>query len=196
VDVAFRPLERADLPLVARWLAQPHVREWWRDEPTDLAGVTAKYAPYLDGRKQTEVFVVTEAGRPVGLIQRYRVADHPDWARALAGTADLTDAVGIDYLLGEPDAVGRGLGTAAIAAFVPLATTRYAARSVVVACQQANRASWRALERAGFSRTWAGELDSADPSDAGPSYVYVARAGGGPIRPDRPPGVSGGPGKR
>ena len=45
--------------------------------------------------------------------------------------------------------------------------------NIVAAVQQGNRRSWRALEKAGFSRTWAGQLESDDPSDAGPSYVYV-----------------------
>lgn len=28
--LAFRPLEEADLPLLAAWLAEPQVREWYR----------------------------------------------------------------------------------------------------------------------------------------------------------------------
>ena len=44
---------------------------------------------------------------------------------------------------------------------------------IVVSMQQANRNSWRALERVGFKRRWAGLLDSPDPSDAGPTFVYV-----------------------
>ena len=31
-----RPLTRADLSRVSRWLAEPHVAEWWRD-PSDLS---------------------------------------------------------------------------------------------------------------------------------------------------------------
>ena len=27
----FRPMTTADLPLVQRWLPEPHVAEWWRD---------------------------------------------------------------------------------------------------------------------------------------------------------------------
>ncbi|MGO8870813.1 MAG: hypothetical protein ACLQPH_05315 [Acidimicrobiales bacterium] len=42
----------------------------------------------------------------------------------------------------------------------------------VVGVQRANRASWRTLEAAGFDRTWAGELDTDDPSDRGPSSLY------------------------
>jgi aminoglycoside 6'-N-acetyltransferase len=162
-----------DLPLLTRWLAEPHVREWWRGEPRDLAAVTEKYGPYLDGRERTELFVVMEGERPVGMMQRYAIADHADWAATLRPVTDTTAAAGIDYLIGEPDAVGRGLGTAAIAAFAHGTLTRYDARAVVVAVQQGNRASWRALERAGFIRAWTGELDTDDPSDAGPSYVYV-----------------------
>jgi aminoglycoside 6'-N-acetyltransferase len=173
VNVAFRPMTYDDLPLLTRWLAEPHVREWWRGEPRDLAAVTAKYGAYLDGREKTELFVVMEGERPVGMIQRYVIADHADWAATLRPVTNTTGAAGIDYLIGEPDAVGRGVGTAAIATLAHETVTRYGAETVVVAVQQGNRASWRALERAGFTRVWAGELDTDDPSDAGPSYVYV-----------------------
>ena len=44
---------------------------------------------------------------------------------------------------------------------------------LAVAVQQANHRSWRALEKAGYDRVFAGMIDSDDPSDAGPSYLYV-----------------------
>ncbi len=44
---------------------------------------------------------------------------------------------------------------------------------MAVAVQQDNRRSWRALEKAGYSRVFAGMIESDDPSDAGPSYLYV-----------------------
>ena len=30
-DYVFRPMTAADLPLIRRWLAVPHVGEWWGD---------------------------------------------------------------------------------------------------------------------------------------------------------------------
>ena len=30
-DYIFRPMTTADLPLIRRWLALPHVGEWWGD---------------------------------------------------------------------------------------------------------------------------------------------------------------------
>jgi aminoglycoside 6'-N-acetyltransferase len=178
--VGFRPMQRADLPLLARWLAAPHVSMWWRQEPSNLAEVEAKYGPCIDGDDPTELFVVSVAARPVGMIQRYLIADEPEWARVFAGITDVSAAAGIDYLIGEPDMVGRGVGTATITGFVTKVFRWRPVDVVVVSVQQANTSSWRALESAGFRRVWAGELDSPDPSDDGPEYVYVI---GRPARP-------------
>ena len=92
----------------------------------------------------------------------------------------LDHAMGFDYAIGAIDATGRGVGTAAIRELVADTFGRYPdVDSVVVAMQQANRPSWRALERVGFERRWAGSLDSPDPSDAGPSFIYVIRRAAG-----------------
>ena len=80
---------------------------------------------------------------------------------------------GIDYLIGEPGLCGRGYGAAAISLFTALTFRRYPQAGAVVAVpQQDNVASWCALERAGLSRWWSGQLDSSDPSDAGAAYLY------------------------
>jgi aminoglycoside 6'-N-acetyltransferase len=102
------------------------------------------------------------------------MADEPAYAAALG--ADLSLAAGIDYLIGEPDAVGVGIGPQVIAAFsAHTFATAHGIEEIVVGVQQANRRSWRALEKAGYTRVFAGMIESDDPSDAGPSYVYVRR---------------------
>jgi aminoglycoside 6'-N-acetyltransferase len=175
-------LRTEDFWRLSRWQASPHVARWWRD-PADPASIAAEYGPVVDGTDPTEVFVIELDARPVGIIQRYLLADYPAWAAAL----DLTDAVGIDYYLGDPDVTGRGVGSRAIALFARDTLTRYAgAAQVVAAPQQDNLASWRALEKAGFERLWAGQLESDHPSDAGPAYVYAL----GRDRRDRPPGLT------
>jgi aminoglycoside 6'-N-acetyltransferase len=177
--VTLRPLTEADLPLVSRWLAQPHVARWWRD-PADLESVRTQFRPCLTGADPTEVFVIEVAGQPAGIIQQYRVDDEPEWARAVAATGAVTaNAAGIDYLIGEIAHIGRGHGTAAISAITARAFGRYPDADVVVAApQQANVASWKALERAGYQRWWAGQLESDDPGDAGPAYLYGVRRPG------------------
>ena len=172
--VSFRPLCADDLPTLAGWLAQPHVAKWWR-EPADLAAVAAKYQPCLDGRDPTELFVIEVDGAAAGFIQRYLYADEPDSLEVLhpTGIPGAESAAGIDYLIGHHDLTGRGIGTAAISGFTRLTFARHPeASTVLVGVSQANTASWRALEKAGFTRCWAGELASDDPSDEGPQYLY------------------------
>ena len=161
--------------MLAGWLARPHVERWWREEH-DLDAVEKKYGPCIDGSDPTEVFIVEVEGRPVGMVQRYLLDDEPGWRGSLAPAAVRDNAAGIDYLLGEEDVTGRGLGPVVIAAFVESTWSRYPqVVEVVTSVAQDNRRSWRALEKAGFARTWAGDIVSDDPSDEGPSYVYSLR---------------------
>lgn len=177
--IDFRPLAAADLTLVAEWLQAEHVRRWWRD-PADVQAVRAKYLPRITGEEPTEVFVVSvtrpsSEPAPVGIIQRYRFADYGSWAATVAGT-DLAypNAAGIDYFIGAHDQTGRGVGTAMIKAFSEkLFVDCPDVDTIVVTSQDANRASRRALEVAGYSHVWIGTLDSDDPSDAGLSAIYV-----------------------
>lgn len=157
--------------MLAGWLAAPHVAQWWRT-PAGMDYVEEHYGPGVDGIEPSERFIIQVEGQPIGLIQRYLLRDYPEWASSLG----LADGAGIDYLIGEAEFVGHGIGSRAIAAFTPTVFARYPGASTVVAApQQANVASWKALERAGFERTWAGQLDSDDPSDAGPAFVYCLR---------------------
>ena len=181
--VVLRPMTRGDFPLLAVWLRAPHLEAWFpweHGEASPTEAVEAEYGPCIDGVDPTELFVVETDGRPVGFMQRYRISDNPSWAAALAVIGDTSAAVGFDYAIGAVDATGRGVGTAAIRELLADTFGRYPeVDSVIVAMQQANRPSWRTLERVGFERRWAGLLDSPDPSDAGPSYIYVIRRAAG-----------------
>jgi aminoglycoside 6'-N-acetyltransferase len=173
MEMGFRPLTRADFPLLAQWLGAPHVQRWWR-EASDPGSVEASYGPAVDGSDPTEHFVVEVDGRPIGMVQRCRLRDYPDYQRALSAAGAPADAATLDYLIGEAAWSGRGLGPAVIAEAVQAAWRRYPeVVAIVIAVQQDNRPSWRALEKAGFRRAWSGVVDSEDPSDNGRSYVYL-----------------------
>ncbi|TCO52928.1 GNAT family N-acetyltransferase [Actinocrispum wychmicini] len=133
MPVDFRPLAREDFPVLRQWLAAPHVRAWWDGEPSD---VERKYGPRADDPEPVRVFVIQLDGVPLGMIQCCRLDGR---------------AVGIDYLIGDSDRVGQGLGTAAIAAFTRLVFDLYPDATTVTADPApANHASRRALEKAGF----------------------------------------------
>jgi aminoglycoside 6'-N-acetyltransferase len=173
VELDFRPLRREDFHHLRAWFGADHVRPWW-GEPSDLSSIEHRYGPVADEQDPTEVFVVHRDGEAIAMVQRYLIDENPEWKRALAAADAPEPAAGIDYLIGVGHLTGRGIGPKLIGQVVADTWPRYPAiAAVVVAVDQRNRRSWRALEKAGFQRTWAGTLDSDDPSDQGPSFVYV-----------------------
>jgi RimJ/RimL family protein N-acetyltransferase len=149
---SFRPLTRADLPLVHRWVNTPHVAEWWDDLPT-LADVEADFGPGIDGDDPTDYFAIEVDGRPVGLIQTYLIDDEPEYKSALGQPQR---AAGVDLAIGEPDLVGRRLGPAVLYAFVTDVVFARGPAGVVDRCvagpNHRNARSIATFEAAGFRK--------------------------------------------
>jgi RimJ/RimL family protein N-acetyltransferase len=110
---AFRPMTVGDLGDLVRWIDLPHVARWW-DEHRSPEQVAAYYGPGLRGEDPVRYWIAEVNGRSVGFFQDYRIADHPDYA-LLSGRPD---AVGFDYVVGEPAYVDRGLGTSLLWVFL------------------------------------------------------------------------------
>jgi len=146
--LGFRPLTRADLPDVVRWVHEPHVARWWNDEAADLAAAEGHYGPAIDGTEPSRVWVVEVNGRSVGFVQDYLIGDHPEYALLTAQP----DAVGFDYAIGERSRVGRGLGTRMLWQFLrDVVRPAYPdARTFFAAPDQRNAGSLRVLEKLGF----------------------------------------------
>ena len=146
--------------------------------PRRLRPNTARASTVID---PTELFVIETGWRPVGFIQRYRISDNPTWAAALScdqATRALPSGSTTRLAKSTPPAEASELRQSASSSSDTF--SRYPdVDSIVVAMQQANRSSWRGSEHVGFERRWAGLLDSPDPSDAGPSYIYVIRRAAG-----------------
>jgi aminoglycoside 6'-N-acetyltransferase len=148
----FRPLTRADLPLMHRWVNATHVAQWWDPLPT-IEDVEADFGPGIDGTDTTDYFAIEVGGRPVGMIQTYLIDDEPEYKEALGNPSQ---AAGIDLFIGEPDLTGHGLGPAVLHAFATgVVFTRWPAGVVdwcVAGPDHRNARSISAFEVAGFHR--------------------------------------------
>lgn len=168
--ITFRPMTRPDLELLATWLDRPHVQRWWHHDPAE---VDADFGVSIDGDDPTELFRIDRDHRAIGMIQRYRIDQNPDWVDSLSVIELPPGALGIDYLIGELDLTNRGIGRRVIAEFVERTWREIPdAATIIVDVDPDNRPSWRVLERAGFEHIWTGELEAADPDDAGPAHIY------------------------
>jgi aminoglycoside 6'-N-acetyltransferase len=166
VAITFERLGRQHFDLLGRWLAEPHVARWWNHDPSPQA-IEADFGDTIDGVEAAKDFVALVDGEPIGVIQFCFFHDFPEYVAEMAEVYPVDiDAATIDYLIGEPDLVGKGVGTEMIRAFVSrIWIDEPAVGHVVVPVNSANVASWRALLKAGFRLVARGDLEPDNPID-------------------------------
>lgn len=150
VNLAFRPLTLEDLPLVVDWRRETHVAKWWHGGPATQEDAERRYGPRIRGDDPTRMWVVGVDGRDVGYLQAYRVGDYKDYAVATGEP----DAVAFDYLIGDPELIGKGIGTRMIWEFLRdvLAPGCPDAPRFLASPDPRNAASLRTLAKCGFTR--------------------------------------------
>jgi aminoglycoside 6'-N-acetyltransferase len=141
----------------------------------------------VDGVDPTALYVAVHDGQAFGFVQVYRFDDEPESLAELSTVCPVPPgALSVDYLIGEPDARGRGLAAAMIAAAVARGFADHPdAGELLVPVVAANEASWRALERAGGTRYAVGELEPDNPVDSRDHVVhrFTRTTAGSPLRP-------------
>ena len=126
--------------MIAGWLAEPHVAEWWDDPETEIASIKE----HIDSIS-VEPLVIELDGKPIGYLQSYdpHLEDGHPYQDQPFGT------LGIDVSIGDPTLVGMGHGSAIIRQFVDTLFAEGTPR-VVIDPDPANIRAIRAYEKAGF----------------------------------------------
>ena len=147
MSIRFAPLAREDLVQLHAWLQKPHVARWWRDLQT-MEQVEAEHLPALDGREPSFHYLIVVDSRPIGMIQWYLVADFPEYEEILQLGPGVA---GVDLLIGEEDATGRGLGPETLRAFIAdVVFATEGTHACVAGIEPENARSLRAFEKADF----------------------------------------------
>ena len=144
----FHPMTAGDLPLMRRWLAMPHVAEWWGEPDAELDYIR----DMIDGRDTTRPFIFSVDEEPVGYIQYWFVGHHQNatWIADHPWLAELpADAVGVDLSIGNPDKLAQGIGSGALRTFAEQ-LVQQGHRTVVIDPDPSNARAVRAYEKAGF----------------------------------------------
>jgi aminoglycoside 6'-N-acetyltransferase len=146
VRLTLRPMELADLRLLEGWLHEPHFAQWFLQDST-IESELADNRRAILGEDPATVLVAELDGRAIGWAQHYRYHDYPD---EVAEYGALPGEVGIDYGIGDPRLIGRGVGTRLIAKLVEAVRASAPGASIMTAPSAANRASCRVLDKNGF----------------------------------------------
>ena len=121
-------------------------------------------------RDSVEVYIAELDGEPAGWIQCYAIApyDDHDEVKAWHGLGFDHSGAGIDYLVGDPHAPSKGLGSSMIAAFISdvVFGLHDEWTEVGASPQRANGPSCGALARAGLT------LRGSFEDDLGPCDLY------------------------
>jgi aminoglycoside 6'-N-acetyltransferase len=135
----FRRATSDDLPLLARWLAERHVAKWWGKAEAELRSIEAHIAG-----DDAEPLIVLLDGVPIGYLQWWPASTDPDVPPQPDGTR------GVDFLIGETAALGKGHGPGLLKAFADGALAAGTPR-LVSDPDGRNVSSVGCLGRAGFS---------------------------------------------
>ncbi|MGK6315047.1 GNAT family N-acetyltransferase [Neorhizobium sp. DT-125] len=136
----FRDVVREDFPLLAKWLAEPHIAKWWGEVDEELAGIEEAMTSV-----ETRPMIVELEGRPIAYLQYYdpHLEEGHPYQDQPKGT------LGIDISIGIAELVGKGHGSAIIRQFVRELFASGAKR-IVIDPDPENSAAIRAYEKAGF----------------------------------------------
>ncbi|MCX7670448.1 MAG: acetyltransferase [Anaerolineae bacterium] len=139
--IEFRAVTRKDLPLLKRWIAQPHWQAWWGDPGTEVAQIAAS----LDD-EAVEPMIAERNGKPVAYVQTYdpHLEDEHPYQDQPFGT------IGIDLSIGEASDLNKGLGTEILTALAALLFEEGVPR-LIIDPHPDNAAAIRCYEKAGFA---------------------------------------------
>lgn len=166
MNLTLRAMTLDDLALLERWLHEPHFAQWFLQDST-IESELADNQAMITGEDPASALIVELGGSPVGWCQWYRWEWSPQWAAAYGA---VQGEVGIDYGIGDPACIGRGVGTALIGALVRHVRTTEPGASVLTGPSAANTASRRVLEKNGF--VLVDVRDIADEPNASPIALY------------------------
>jgi RimJ/RimL family protein N-acetyltransferase len=144
MSLRLRDVTNDDLPLIEQWLHADHVRRTWGDPGANLRLLNE---PPANGNWRA---IIEADGHEVGIV----LWQHPTREELdVAGLADIpTNVIDIDIMIGEFDALGRGLGSDAISFVAELVLSDPTVPFVMACARLDNLASQRAFAKAGFRR--------------------------------------------
>lgn len=142
-----RTIEEEDKPLLAKWLSDPVVLEYYegRDNPFDIEKVTTVFYSADDHAAKC---MIEFDGNEIGYIQFYQIDEEE---RIEYGYSDGI-IYGMDQFIGEVDYWNKGVGTLLVTTMVDYLLENKKADKVVMDPQSRNLRALKCYGKCGFNK--------------------------------------------
>lgn len=139
----FRKLRDRDINLIKKWLQAPHVAEWFKHPDAWIEEIQQRKTKYDFIRH----FIIEDNNKPVGFCQYY---DFSKGGETWNGSLPAEGSWSIDYLIGEPDYLGKGYGKFIVKQLTRDIFDSTDAQRVIVRPEPENKRSRNTLLSAGY----------------------------------------------
>ncbi len=156
VSMKIREFKTDDLSIMRAWLEQDYIRKFWGDPQIWIKEISENL------KSDWIKYFMVENDTPIGFLQYYETDKAPkgDWSQESIGT------VGIDYLIGNVDYLGKGFGSKIIHLFVNLIKLKNEYDFIIADPIIENESSIKVLLKNGFQLN-ANGLYSLDLTNTG-----------------------------
>jgi aminoglycoside 6'-N-acetyltransferase len=113
-EITFRPVEEQDFPILAAWLAEPHVRRFYQKTSVSLEEVASEYGPWVREEEPSICHLAISAGNPFAYLQCYRNADYREWADLIG----VDGGISVDVFIGDSTYLRKRLGRASLSLYL------------------------------------------------------------------------------
>lgn len=138
-------MQESDLPLLFKWINEPHVKQWWGDD-----GSWEEFRLRYSNNIQTDdsfPYIVSLHETPIGYINYWTTESDPDFRNLFP-----PGSVGTDQFIGVKSILGKGYGSKFVRAFTDWLLERPDIHVVMTDPDFANLPAIRCYEKAGFQK--------------------------------------------
>ncbi|MET1013829.1 MAG: GNAT family N-acetyltransferase [Paenisporosarcina sp.] len=148
-ELVVRELKKEDSVLLAKWLSDPVVLEFYegRDNPFDLNKVKHKF---FDQNYDETRCIIEYDGKEIGYLQFYELDDEAISGYGLHASNERV--YGMDQFIGEIDFWNRGVGTKLVSATIQYLVDQKQVDKIVMDPQVVNERAIACYEKCGFKK--------------------------------------------
>lgn len=146
-DLNIRALCESDYPIMAKWLNDDLVLEYYGPR-LSLEQVRTKYDPRVKGEHYVKSFIVEYQNKQIGYMQYYRIPK--EQLKIYGYRLGESSIYGIDQFIGDPGLWGKGLGTLMISGLLKYLSSKLGVSNIALDVKSTNFQAIKCYEKCGF----------------------------------------------